>query len=159
MEHLRRALKLIDSSQYCRVEKISPIYETEPYGNVEQDRFLNGAAEIQTLLTPPKLMDALLKIEGELKRERTIHWGPRTIDLDIIFYDDIISSDPHIILPHPGVHERLFVLKPLCDIAPALLHPLRKESCCGLARALEGKQEEPRLYKEAIEPSGPLKPL
>jgi len=151
-EHLRRALKLLDSSQFCRVEKISPIYETEPYGNVEQDRFLNGAAKIETLLSPGQLMDTLLRIEGELKRERTIHWGPRTIDLDIIFYDDIISSDPHIILPHPGVHERLFVLKPLCDIAPLILHPVLKESCCRLALSLEGKQEEPTLYEEAIEP-------
>ncbi|MBN2656743.1 MAG: 2-amino-4-hydroxy-6-hydroxymethyldihydropteridine diphosphokinase [Spirochaetales bacterium] len=150
MDHLRRALKLINSSGDCRVTALSSIYETEPYGNRDQDRFLNGAAEVQTLLGPGAFMDRLLEIEVELKRERIVHWGPRTIDLDILFYDEIVSSDPHIIIPHPGLQDRLFVLRPLCDIAPGYIHPLLKERCDSLAGNLEEKQEEPHRLEEGI---------
>lgn len=145
MENLRSSLRLIDETNHSKVVRTSPVYETEPYGDVEQDNFLNAVVEIETQLSPGQLMDTLLSIEAELKRERIIHWGPRTIDLDILFYDDLVSSDPHITLPHPGVHERLFVLVPLCDIASDLRHPVLGESCSELVRKIEG-QEQPLCY-------------
>lgn len=150
MGYLRQAVKLIDKSNGCRISSISPIYETEPFGNRDQGRFLNGAAEIRTLLSPGELMDTLLVIESELKRERKVHWGPRTIDLDILFYDEIVSYDPHVIIPHPGIQERLFVLRPLCDIAPDYIHPLLKERCNKLVERLEDRHDEPRRLDEGI---------
>jgi len=126
-KHIREAIDIISNDSECRVTKVSAMYETKPVGFVDQDDFLNGAFEVRTLLTPHELMDKLLETEKILKRERIIHWGPRTIDLDIIFYDDLISCDDKVILPHPRMEERLFVLKPLCDIAPYYIHPVLKK--------------------------------
>lgn len=122
--NLNEALNLINENPLCHVNKVSNFYKTAPVGYLDQDDFLNGAAEIKTLMAPSELMNFLLEIEKELKRERKIHWGPRTIDLDIILYDDIVTEDEHIIIPHPRMQERLFVLEPLCDIAPYKIHPL-----------------------------------
>lgn len=122
-DNLNSALKLMNSGT-TTVEKVSNFYGTKPVGYEEQDNFVNCAAEIKTLLTPIELIKFLLHIEKDLKRERIIRWGPRTIDLDVLLYDDIITSFEEIIIPHPRMHERLFVLKPLSDIAPYVLHPI-----------------------------------
>jgi len=131
------AIDIIRNSYGCSVTKVSKLYETKPVGFVDQDDFLNGAFEIKTMLTPVELMNRLLSIEKELKRERTIKWGPRTIDLDIVFYDSLITWDEKIILPHPRMHERLFVLKPLCDIAPYYVHPLLNKRLAELCKEQE----------------------
>lgn len=123
-ENIDKAINEINSLKTCHLIKISKFYETKPVGYLEQEDFLNCAIKIKTLLSPKELIKELLRIESELKRERIIRWGPRTIDLDIIFYDDIITSSDDIIIPHPRMHERLFVLKPLCDIAPYIVHPI-----------------------------------
>lgn len=125
--NIKRSIEIINSSKYCRVIKVSDTYETKPVGYAEQDNFLNCAAKIKTMLSPLELVKFLMKIEKDLKRERKVKWGPRTIDLDVLLYDDIISSDESIIIPHPRMHERLFVLKPLCDIAPYVVHPILKK--------------------------------
>jgi dihydroneopterin aldolase/2-amino-4-hydroxy-6-hydroxymethyldihydropteridine diphosphokinase len=122
-ENLNNALKLMNNG-ITRVEKVSSFYGTKPVGYEEQDDFVNCAAEIKTLLSPQELIVFLLNIEKELKRERVIRWGPRTIDLDVLLYDDIITCDEDIVIPHPRMHERLFVLKPLNDIAPYAVHPI-----------------------------------
>lgn len=88
---------------------------------------LNGACKIKTLLNPKELIKFLLSVEQKLKRERKIKWGPRTIDLDVIFFNDLISEDEDIILPHPRMHERSFVLAPLNEIAPYKIHPLYRK--------------------------------
>jgi dihydroneopterin aldolase/2-amino-4-hydroxy-6-hydroxymethyldihydropteridine diphosphokinase len=126
-KNIREAIDIINGSSDCRVIKESTLFETKPVGFIEQDDFLNGAFEVRTLLTPHELMDKLMETEKTLKRERIIHWGPRTIDLDIIFYDDLISSDDKVILPHPRMEERLFVLKPMCEIAPYFIHPVLRK--------------------------------
>lgn len=126
-KNIRDALDIINVSSDCRVTKVSSMHETKPVGYLDQEDFLNGAIEVKTLLTPHELMDKLLETENVLKRERVIRWGPRTIDLDIIFYDDLISYDDKIILPHPRMEERLFVLKPLSEIAPYFIHPVFKK--------------------------------
>ena len=122
-ENIKSAIESMNCG-ITRVLNISKLYETEPVGYAEQDDFLNSAVEIKTLLTPEELIKFLLNIEKGLMRERTVRWGPRTIDLDILLYDNVISSDEEVIIPHPRMHERLFVLNPLCDIAPYLMHPV-----------------------------------
>lgn len=123
-KNLNSAIELINDSTVSKVTKISNFYETSPVGYLDQDKFLNAALEVKTLLSPNKLMKFLLEKEIELKRERIIKWGPRTIDLDILLYDTIITSEEEIIIPHPRMHERGFVLKPLSDIAPYIMHPI-----------------------------------
>lgn len=123
-KNLKDAIDTIDKLPGNIVKKVSSMYETKPVGYLEQDNFLNCVIEVKTLYSPKKLLEQLLNIEKILKRERIIKWGPRTIDLDIIFYDDMIISSEELIVPHPRMHERLFVLKPLNDIAPFLVHPL-----------------------------------
>ncbi|WP_368488415.1 2-amino-4-hydroxy-6-hydroxymethyldihydropteridine diphosphokinase [Clostridium sp. BJN0013] len=136
-KNIKDAIYNIDCSSYNKVTKISKLYNTKPVGYVEQEDFLNGALEIKTLMAPKKLMEFLLEIEKTLKRERTIKWGPRTIDLDIILYDNIVTCEEEIIIPHPKMQERLFVLKPLCDIAPYVVHPLLNTRIIDLTRELE----------------------
>ncbi|SHH55444.1 dihydroneopterin aldolase / 2-amino-4-hydroxy-6-hydroxymethyldihydropteridine diphosphokinase [Clostridium collagenovorans DSM 3089] len=126
-KNIEEAFEIINSSSHCKIKKISEFYETEPVGYTEQDDFLNCAIEIETLLTPIELVRFLLSVEKNLKRERIIKWGPRTIDLDVILYDNIVSSDEEIIIPHPRMHERAFVLEPLNDIAPYEIHPILRK--------------------------------
>jgi 2-amino-4-hydroxy-6-hydroxymethyldihydropteridine diphosphokinase len=98
----------------------SPVYETDPVGLREQPAFLNAVVELDTTLEPLPLLDALLAIEADSGRERGIRFGPRTLDLDLIWYEGAVSDDARLTLPHPRAHEREFVLRPLCDIAPEL---------------------------------------
>ena len=123
-KYLNEAINKISTEKNIEIEKQSSFITTKPWGYLNQEDFLNAVIEIETTLEPEELMDLLLKIEEELDRERTIKWGPRTIDLDIIMYDDLISSNEKVILPHPRMHEREFVLKSLNEIAPYLMHPV-----------------------------------
>lgn len=123
--HLGEAVKEIDANPLCEVTKISDFITTEPVGDIEQDDFLNGCIEVGTLLTPHELLDFLHEIEQRHHRERKLHWGPRTLDLDMIMYDDLIMADDTLIIPHPEAHKRQFVLEPLAQIAPFAVHPLK----------------------------------
>ena len=135
-ENLKSSIEKMQLHKAIKVTKISTFIETEPVGYLDQDKFLNGAVEIRTLLTPKQLIKYLLKIELELKRERIIKWGPRTIDLDVLLYDDLITSDEEIIIPHPRMQDRAFVLNPLCEIAPFVVHPLLKKRIVNLLEEL-----------------------
>lgn len=123
-KYLDDAVKAINESPYCRVYKVSDFIVTKPYGYTEQDDFLNGAIEIKTMLSPYELLDFIQKIEHEAGRTREIHWGPRTLDLDILFYDDLVTADNILVIPHPEIEKRDFVLTPLKQIAPYMIHPL-----------------------------------
>ena len=101
---------------------------TEPVGGVEQDDFLNGCLELETLYTPYELLDFLHKIEQAHNRKRIVHWGPRTLDLDIILYDDVVMYEDDLIIPHIEMENREFVLKPLCEIAPYIKNPVNGKS-------------------------------
>ncbi len=125
--NIKTAIEKLKEFKEIKVKKISNIIETEPWGYENQDSFKNAAIEIETFLNPKELMSILLDIEKDMKRERVIRWGPRTIDLDIIFFDDYITSDDYITIPHPRMEEREFVLGPLNEIAPNFIHPLSKK--------------------------------
>ncbi|AVQ45013.1 2-amino-4-hydroxy-6-hydroxymethyldihydropteridine diphosphokinase [Clostridium botulinum] len=126
-DYIKRALEKIEERE-IKIIKVSPIYETEPYGVLDQDSFLNGVVRIETNLTPEDLIEVLLDIEKQLDRVRERKWGPRTIDLDIIFYDDLIINKNNLIIPHKDMENREFVLKPLCDIDENFIHPVLKKS-------------------------------
>lgn len=137
LENIKKALALIKETLGIQIIKESSIIETEPWGYEEQDTFLNGVLEIKTYLPSHELMTRLLEIENILKRERKIHWGPRIIDLDILFYDDLITDHPHVILPHPQAHHRSFVMDPLAEIAPFFIHPILRKSMSEIAKNLK----------------------
>jgi dihydroneopterin aldolase/2-amino-4-hydroxy-6-hydroxymethyldihydropteridine diphosphokinase len=122
--YLNFAVSELEKAHSCHVLDVSSFIFTKPYGNTEQDDFLNGCLKLETLLTPIELLRLLLDIENKAGRIRDIRWGPRTLDLDIIFYDDIIISDESLRIPHGQAHMRDFVLIPLSEIAPNLLHPV-----------------------------------
>ncbi len=140
-ENLNCAIELINKSLSTKVTKISEFYETKPVGYTEQENFLNGALEIKTLLSPRNLMKFLLEKEKDLKRKRVIKWGPRTIDLDILLYDDLITCNEEVLIPHPRMHERLFVLEPLANIAPYIIHPILNERIINLMYRMVNKEE------------------
>lgn len=122
--YLNQAVKELNEKEDTQVVKISSFIETEPYGVEDQDRFLNGCIKLTTLLTPRELLNRLHEIEAHAGRERIRRWGPRTLDLDIILYDDIVLADEDLIIPHADMANRLFVLEPLCEIAPYAYHPI-----------------------------------
>lgn len=115
---LEKALELLENNENIQVIRSSPIYETEPVGYLKQADFLNMVVELETSLTPELLLDVCQEIELELKRERVIDKGPRTIDLDILLYDTKKVESARLEIPHPRFHERAFVLVPLNVIAP-----------------------------------------
>ncbi|PID82970.1 MAG: 2-amino-4-hydroxy-6-hydroxymethyldihydropteridine diphosphokinase [Clostridiales bacterium] len=119
------------------VLKKSKLIKTKPYGNVEQDDFINGAILVSTEKTSIELLDALLDIEKKLGRVRIIKWGPRTIDLDLLFYDNEILNTERLTLPHPEIQKRMFVLEPLCDIEEDFIHPILNKTMKELKIELE----------------------
>lgn len=119
--NMASALQMLDANDDIELLKVSPIYKTPPWGVTDQDWFLNGAAKIATRLQPKQLLEACLAAESALKRQRTIRWGPRSIDVDLLVYEGVEQSTSTLTLPHPRMHERAFVLKPLADIASDLI--------------------------------------
>ena len=117
------AVSAIDALPASKVEIVSGFITTPPYGVTDQPDFLNGCLRMKTLYYPKELLRELNRIEKEAGRERIIHWGPRTLDLDIIFYDDLISQEDDLCIPHVEMHKRSFVLEPLEEIAPYKRHP------------------------------------
>ncbi|MCR5655252.1 MAG: 2-amino-4-hydroxy-6-hydroxymethyldihydropteridine diphosphokinase [Lachnospiraceae bacterium] len=123
-EYIDYALTQLEETQDVRIMQTSKIIETAPYGGVEMDPFLNGVTKVRTLLTPVELLRVCNEIEDGAKRERGIHWGPRTLDLDILFYDKMIMEDPDLTIPHADMKNRHFVLGPMAELAPGFVHPV-----------------------------------
>jgi len=124
-ETLLRALMLLDEQESIAVRRVSQMIETEPIGPPGQDAYLNGAAELRTELGPEALLAALHAVEARLGRDRqgAQRWGPRTCDLDLLLYDDLVMETDTVTLPHPRMNERAFVLRPLAEIASDVVHP------------------------------------
>jgi len=123
-DYLNQSLKELGESNDCFVTQVSDFITTKPYGMTDQEDFLNGCLELRTLLTPQELLVKLHLIEQNANRERLVHWGPRTLDLDIIFYDDIVYDSSSLTIPHVDMQNRKFVLEPLSQIAGYIRHPL-----------------------------------
>lgn len=123
-QYLNQGVESLRRTRGCQVCAVSDFLLTEPYGVLDQNEFLNGAMKIRTLLTPHELLERLNEIEQEARRERVIRWGPRTLDLDILLYDDLILDDEELHIPHIEMYKRDFVLKPLNQIAPYARHPV-----------------------------------
>ncbi|MBI4684479.1 MAG: 2-amino-4-hydroxy-6-hydroxymethyldihydropteridine diphosphokinase [Nitrospirae bacterium] len=122
-ENCNNAINLLKENGIV-IKKQSSMHETAPWGIKDQPKFMNMAIEIETDKTPEELLNVLKYIEKTMGREDAQRWGPRIIDLDILFYDDVILKTQELEIPHSHMHEREFVLKPLCEIAPDLRHPV-----------------------------------
>lgn len=127
-EYIEQAVFLLEKNPNIQVSKRSSNYETEAEGSGDQPPFINAAVQIRTRLAPHKLLEVCQEIETVLGREREVEWGPRTMDIDILLYEDEIISDDKLQIPHPLMHERMFVLKPLKEIAPHAVHPVLEKS-------------------------------
>lgn len=145
-KNIASALEML--GQEARILKVSSLYETEPVGYKEQPWFLNCVCAAETELTPQALLELAKTIERKLGRKLTHRFGLRTIDIDILFYDDLILDSPDLVIPHPRLTERAFVLVPLKEIAPNLVHPLLDLTIEELLERAE-KLEEVHLYSES----------
>ncbi len=123
-ENLDTAIDLLHHAESIEVKGVSAYYNTAPVGYINQPDFLNAVVAVKTVLDPHALLEICQDIEKKLKRIRTIRWGPRIIDVDILLYGDKVIDDTELTIPHPRMHERDFVLTPLCDIAPEVIHPV-----------------------------------
>ncbi len=124
--HLDEAKKAI--AKISQIVNQSSIYKTAAWGNTDQPDFYNQAIEINTILEPEALLNEILSIEAELGRERKEKWGPRIIDIDILFYDQRIVQKENLVIPHPGILLRKFVLEPLVEMIPSFIHPVIKKN-------------------------------
>lgn len=136
-EHIAGALHALKEHPLIVLKKSSELIVTKPYGGVEQEDFLNGVLEIETLLGPEQLLEALHEIENAAGRKRTIRWGPRTLDLDILFYDRLCYESKDLKIPHVDLENRTFVLKPMAEMEPFLRHPISGKTMIQLLRELE----------------------
>ena len=136
LEYVRRALGLMDALPDTKLVAVSSIYDTAPVGMTDQPRFLNAVAELSTGIEPLELLRRLLAIEEECDRVRREAWGPRTLDLDLLLYDDVEIETEELTLPHPRARERAFVLVPLAELAPDLRFPGDTETAPERAAAL-----------------------
>jgi len=128
------ALAQLRASEGIAVEAVSPVYETEPVGGPPQGAYLNAAVALRTTLAPRVLLARLLAIEALAGRERSgARDAPRRLDLDLLLYGELAIAEPGLVVPHPRLHERAFVLEPLADLAPGLVHPVLRESVARLA--------------------------
>jgi len=135
LENLHRAIEALAPT--VKILARSPIYETPPWGVTDQPAFLNMALRGETLLPPTALLHFLKSLERQLGRIPSVRYGPRLIDLDILFYDDLVLDSDELTIPHPRLHERAFVLVPLADLAPDFVHPVLRKSVSTLLQQVD----------------------
>lgn len=144
-DNIRRALDLLNENPGISVTGVAPLYSTGPVGHTDQDWFLNTVALLETGFSPHELLFFLMDVENKMGRERTIRWGPRVIDLDILLYGDSVIDSPDLQVPHPRLEERAFVVVPLADLCPDLILP-GGSTAAGLAAVLSRAQLIERFY-------------
>ena len=148
LENCRNGVTSLASSTDIRLIDQSPIYRTEPVDYQDQDWFVNYVVKIGSDLDPLSLLNFLKSIEQEAGRVRhTIRFGPRVLDLDIILYDDVVLDDPRLTIPHPRMHKRRFVLRPICDIDPDINHPVLQQTMFSLLENLDEEGQGITEYK------------
>ncbi len=126
--YIQNAINAISQTEGITLERVSSIYNTSPIGFVAQTDFLNGVMEIKTCHNPHDLLHTVKNIESDVGRQHRVRWGPREIDMDILIYEDVCLQTTNLTIPHPEMHNRRFVLVPLAEIAPNLIHPVFNES-------------------------------
>lgn len=137
LQHIDFALLQMAQDSGIKIIKRSSTIKTKPYGGVKQDDFLNGCVQIRTWYSPEELLNVLQTIEKKAGRTKTVHWGPRTLDLDLLLYDEQTVHTDALNVPHIDMQNRAFVLKPLCEIAPNAFHPVLRKTAQELLDALE----------------------
>ena len=135
--YLKKAVAEMNADKNCNVLRVSDFIMTAPVSDIPQDDYLNGVMAVETLYTPEELLACVNAIEARADRVRKEKWGPRTLDLDIIFYDDLVIRTEKLTVPHPLMHTRAFVLEPLCMIAPHAVHPVFGKSAAQLLAELD----------------------
>ncbi len=135
-EYIKNAIKTTENCPEIRLKRVSRIIETEPYGVTDQPNFLNGVMEIDTIFTKQELLAFCKNLEKEAGRVTTRRWGERTFDADVIFFGDEVYYSDSLVIPHPEMHLRRFVLEPLCELCPHFIHPVKKESVKELLQKL-----------------------
>lgn len=140
MEYLRQGLQLLQSSPFLRIKNISPVYETKAVGYTDQPDFLNLVVHVETSLSPRDLLKLCMQIEKDNQRTREIRWGPRTLDMDILLYGSQVIREDTLEIPHPRMDERAFVMVPLRDLAPALVHPVYNQTIQAMTERVPGKE-------------------
>lgn len=144
LDYLQQAVRLLQQTEQVNVVNMSSIYETDPVGYEDQAAFLNMVVEIETLLTPHEILKKCNEIEAELGRKRDIRWGPRTVDLDILLYNEENVKTEDLIIPHPRMMERGFVLIPLVELQANLVDPQSKQLIADVAHV---QKEGVHLWK------------
>jgi 2-amino-4-hydroxy-6-hydroxymethyldihydropteridine diphosphokinase len=137
--YLQRALNRLREHPQITLTQLSSVYETEPVGNVDQDSFLNMVAQGETSLSPEQLLHVIQNVEQDLGRRREIYWGPRTIDIDILLYNNKRIDSEELVIPHPRMTERAFVLIPLAEIAPGWIIPGVEKNILELVDLVQGE--------------------
>lgn len=137
---IANAIEAMRQHPLMEVQRVSSLIVTAPYGGVEQDDFLNGVLCLDTLLSPEELLEELHKMEASAGRERLVHWGPRTLDLDILFYDHLVYHSENLVIPHGDLCNREFVLEPMNEIDPYFIHPVCGKTIAQLLRELREKE-------------------
>lgn len=141
VQYISGAIRALTAHPQIKVKKVSDLIMSKPYGVTDQENFLNGALEIETLLEPEELLDALHDMEDAAGRTRVRRWGPRTLDIDIIFYDKLVYESDNVVIPHPDMQNRDFVLEPLSTLAPYYRHPLFGKTVMQLYQELDPKKK------------------
>ena len=147
LQNCLKAIRLLDSVKGCRVLKKSSFYKTEPVGYKEQDWFINCAVLIETELNPYELLDRLQEIEVLMGRKKSFKWGPRVIDLDLLLYEDMVINGKRLTIPHPLMHKRRFVLVPVSELEPDLIHPVLNRSVTDILRDISEDGQSVILVK------------
>ncbi|MDP3182803.1 MAG: 2-amino-4-hydroxy-6-hydroxymethyldihydropteridine diphosphokinase [Desulfobaccales bacterium] len=145
---LEQALALLGAVEEVEVLKVSTFYLNPPLGPPDQPWFINAVAQVRTRLAPEELMRVLRQVEAALGRVRGVKWGPRVIDLDLLLYNGEVMAGPELVLPHPEMHKRAFVLAPLAEIAPGAWHPVLKKSAKELLEEIDPDS------RGALQPAG-----
>lgn len=149
--HINEAITMLKAPYAIRNVKLSELFVTKPYGPVEQNDFVNGCLEMETYMDPEELVNYIHYIEDYFERDRSIHWGPRPIDLDIVFFDDYVYNSKVLTIPHADMENRMFVLEPLSQLCPGRRHPVWGKTVAQMKKELENCAGEGTVIKKLEE--------